>query len=129
MHSVTAQCLFLFLKIIVLGFLAMALHEAGHWIAATAVGVKVKAIGLCWKGVYLVRESGPPAKNLLISLAGPLMNVALIAVMWQWSHKFGMANVCFAVCNLLPIRGSDGDRALTCWQEMQKENNPLTENK
>lgn len=125
MHSVLAQCGFLLLQIVAIGFLAMAFHEAGHWIAATAVGVKVKAIGLCWKGVYLVRESGPPAKNLVISLAGPLMNVALIAVMWHWSPKFGLANVCFAVCNLLPITGSDGDRALTCWQEMQKQNIPL----
>ena len=42
------------------------------------VGVRVKSVGLCMKGMYVVREAGTPAKNLLVSLAGPLTNVALL---------------------------------------------------
>ena len=100
--------------------LAMALHEGGHIVAALALGVKVKNVGFCWKGMYLVREAGPPAKNALVSLAGPLANVVLM-LFWIWSPIFGLANFCCGLANLLPIRGSDGDRILTCLGEMREE--------
>lgn len=102
------------------GVLAMTLHELGHLLAAMAVGVRVKMIGLRWKGVYMVREAGPAQKNLLISLAGPLTNFALL-LCWPLSEKFFLANLCFAFFNLLPIEGSDGDRILRCWAQMKRE--------
>jgi Zn-dependent protease len=111
---------FPFFEGIFFGLLAMALHEAAHVIAAMAVGIKVKSVGLCWKGLYTVREAGSPGKNALVSLAGPLTNIALL-LCWYLSPTFGLANLCFAVFNLLPIQGSDGDRVLTCLHEMQKE--------
>ena len=77
-----------------LGLIAATLHEVGHLLAARAVGVNVKAIGFTWKGMYMVREAGPPAKNLLVSLAGPLMNALYF---------------CFGICRLhlvLPICAS-----------------------
>jgi hypothetical protein len=40
---------------------------------------------------------------------------------WNWSPIFGVANLCLAFFNLLPIRGSDGDRALACWEYMKGE--------
>jgi len=99
----------------------MVLHEVGHLLAALALGIKIRSVGLRWKGLYTVREAGPPAKSLLISLAGPLTNAVLLFG-WHWSPTFGLANLCFAVCNLLPIDGSDGERALKSWQRMQDEN-------
>ena len=39
-------------------FAAIALHEFAHVIAALCLGVKVKRFGLCWRGVYIVREAG-----------------------------------------------------------------------
>ena len=102
------------------GVLAMALHEAAHLVAALALGVRVKNVGFCWKGLYTVREAGPPAKNILISLAGPLTNLLLIAC-WPLSRSFGLANLCFFFFNLLPLKGSDGDRVLICWDQLQKE--------
>jgi len=111
---------FPFFKGLLLGLLAAVLHEVGHLFAARAVGVKVKMVGLRWKGLYMVREPGPPAKNLLISLAGPLTNLVLI-LSWHWSPGFGLANLCFAFFNLLPIEGSDGERVWKCWREMHKE--------
>jgi Zn-dependent protease len=77
--------------------------------------------------MYIVREAGTPAKNLLISVAGPLTNVVLILLFWRASHMFALANLCLAVCNLAPIKGSDGDRALGCLQQIQKELAPATE--
>ncbi len=100
------------------GALAMILHEAGHLSMALALGIKVKHVGLRWKGLYTIREVGSPARNLVATLAGPLTNAVLMAF-WHWSPTFGLANFCFALCNILPIEGSDGDRALRCWQEMR----------
>ena len=107
-----------------LGLLAMVLHETGHLISSLMVGIKVKGIGLCMKGMYVIRESGSPAKNLFVSLAGPLMNIALLVLFWHASRTFMLANLCFAFFNLVPIKGSDGDRALTCLQQMQEESAP-----
>jgi hypothetical protein len=103
-----------------LGLLAMAFHEAAHIVVAIALGVRIKKIGLGWKGMYTVRDPGPPAKNMLVSLAGPLVNLALI-LSWHWFPTFGLANFCCFAANAVPIQGSDGDRALTCWQQMHKK--------
>jgi Zn-dependent protease len=107
-----------------LGLTAMVLREFGHLATSLMLGIKVKTIGLCVKGMYIVREAGSPVKNLLISLAGPLTNVALILLFWGHSPKFVLANVCLAVFNLVPVKGSDGDRALTCLAQIQKESTP-----
>jgi hypothetical protein len=106
-----------------LGLLAMAFHEAAHIFVAIALGVRVKKIGLGWKGMYTVRDPGPPDKNLLVSLAGPLVNLALI-LSWHWFPTFGLANLCCWAANFVPIQGSDGDRALTCWQQMHQKDLP-----
>lgn len=102
------------------GLLAMVSHEVGHLVAAFALGIKIKSVAFRWKGLCTIREAGPPDKNLLVSLAGPFTNVLLLAF-WHWLPCFGIANICFAVVNLLPINGSDGDRALTCIEMMHGE--------
>ena len=108
-----------------LGLSAMILHEFGHLATSLMVGIRVKSVGLCMKGMYVVREAGSPTKNLLISLAGPLTNVALILLFWGHSPKFVLANFCLAICNLAPVKGSDGDRALRCLEQMQRETTAL----
>jgi Zn-dependent protease len=106
-----------------LGLLAMAFHEAAHIVTALALGIKVKKIGLSWKGMYTVREPGTPKKNLLISLAGPLMNLALF-LLWPWSQIFGLANMVCVVANILPVDGSDGARIRVCWRQMHGKDLP-----
>lgn len=103
-----------------LGVIAMVFHEAGHLAAAPLVGIRIKTVGLTWKGLYTLREAGPPDKNILVSLAGPFTNLALLAF-WPLSHKFGLANLCFAFFNILPIEGSDGERIWQCWREINKK--------
>jgi Zn-dependent protease len=111
---------FPFFQGLLLGIIAMVFHEAGHLIAALLVGIRVKSVGFTWKGLYTVRERGTPLTNLLVSLAGPLTNLALLAL-WPLSRKFGLANLCFAFFNILPIEGSDGERVWRCWRELKKE--------
>lgn len=88
----------------------MILHEVGHLATARALGIDVKRVGISWKGMYVVREAGPAAANLITTLAGPLFNLSL-AMAWPLSRQFALVNVAFAVGNLLPIEGSDGQRA------------------
>lgn len=102
------------------GILAMLLHEIGHILAALALGIRVRTVGLRWKGLYTVREAGPPTKNALVSLAGPLTN-ALLIVLWVHWPTFGLANLCFAFFNLLPIQGSDGERILVCLRDIRAQ--------
>jgi Zn-dependent protease len=121
MHYLYTHWLISLAGTLFLGLSAMVLHEFGHIATSLMIGIKVKSIGLCMKGMYIVREAGSPMKNLLISLAGPLTNVALILLFWGHSPNFVLANFCLAVFNLVPVKGSDGDRALLCIEQMQKE--------
>ena len=103
-----------------LGIIAMLLHECGHLAAALALGLRVKNIGMKWnKGLYTVREQGSPYQNLLISLAGPFVNLLLIGAA-PWIPQFGLANFCYALANMLPIDGSDGFRVAACWRQIRQ---------
>jgi Zn-dependent protease len=112
--------LFPFFQGLLVGILAMLFHELGHLIAAPLVGIKIKRVGLTWKGLYTLREHGTAERNLLVSLAGPLMNLALLAL-WPLWPKLGLANFCFAFFNILPIEGSDGERVWKCWRQMKRD--------
>ena len=109
-----------FFQGLLVGLIAMTLHEVGHLAAAPLVGIKVRTVGLGWKGLYTLREPGPPLKNIVVSLAGPLTNVLLLTF-WHLSPKLGLANLCFAFFNILPIEGSDGERIWKCWRQIKKE--------
>lgn len=121
MPALTLEWFFPFFQGCFLGLLAMALHEGGHLVAAMTLGLKIKAIGFNRKGLYTVREAGTPAKNLLVTLAGPATNFVLV-LLWPLSPLFSMANLCFTLANLMPIEGSDGERALKCWLEITHSN-------
>ena len=112
----------IFVPLICYPLIAMALHEVGHVAAALALGVRVKRVGVSWKGVFIVRESGSPAANLAVTLAGPLANL-LVAAGWPVSHQFALTNLIFGLYNLAPfISCSDGQRALAL---MRKSQHPI----
>jgi stage IV sporulation protein FB len=95
-------------------FAAIALHELAHVVAAVVLGVKVKRFGLCWRGVYIVREAGTDWQNLLISLTGPLSNFVASYVSLAVVHRgaiFCAMNLVIGSINLLPLPHSDGMRA------------------
>ena len=95
-------------------FAAIALHELAHVLAALLLGVKVKRFGLCWRGVYIVREAGTDWQNLLISLAGPLSNFVASYISLAVLHRgaiFCAMNLVIGSINMLPLPCSDGLRA------------------
>lgn len=111
--------LFPFTQGLGLGVLAMLLHEAGHLVAALIVGLQIKNVGMKWnKGLYTVRQHGTPLQNLLVSAAGPLANLILLATATK-VPLFALANFCYALANMLPIEGSDGFRIAVCWHQLR----------
>jgi Zn-dependent protease len=64
----------------------------------------------------LVREPGNTLQNLLITLAGPMTNLILAWAAWHSTGFVGkqwfLANLVIGGYNLLPVKGSDGNRAI-----------------
>ncbi len=91
-------------------------HEAGHVICAHSLGLKIRRLGINWRGPYIVRERGDRLQNLAVSIAGPLVNLVLAGSMvlgpWVGTRAvlFGLYSLMLGLYNLLPIPGSDGRR-------------------
>ncbi|HEV2272513.1 MAG TPA: hypothetical protein VGR96_00030 [Acidobacteriaceae bacterium] len=92
---------------------AIVFHEAAHILTALGLKVKVKKIGVTWKGPYVQRESGSSRQNFAITLAGPMINLLLATVFRHLDPAFALVNVVLGVFNLLPIPSSDGSRLLS----------------
>ena len=95
-----------------MGIPAILLHECGHIAVALLCGVKVKKVGLSRLGFYTVREPGPRWANVVISFAGPLVNLLLAALLRNSFPAFAWVNVIAFGYNLLPIPHSDGRRIM-----------------
>ncbi len=102
------------------GLIAMFLHEAGHLVVAFLLGLHIYRFGVNWKGMYVVREAGPLASNVMVSLAGPVTNL-LLSLVWYRSTSFSLVNLCFGLVNLLPIESSDGDRILRSIEDHKRK--------
>jgi len=99
-------------------YVAALLHEMAHVLVAVWCGVRVKGVRFTWGSLAVVREAGGPFANLSISLAGPALSLVIAWLAWPYFTAFSWANLCVGICNLLPIRGSDGDRAISCMEAM-----------
>jgi Zn-dependent protease len=95
---------------------SLLMHEAGHMLVATALGVKVSEFGICLLGAYNRRAHANSRRDeVLISLAGPLMNFALVLPCFFLpciGFELTLCNLMLAIVNLLPIPSSDGLRIL-----------------
>jgi len=100
---------------------SLLLHEVGHMLVAAALGVRVSEFGLCLLGAYNRRARANSRRDeVLISLAGPLVNFALIIpcfLLPRIGFELTICNLVLALFNLLPIPSSDGLRILqTIWR-------------
>ncbi len=94
--------------------LSLLLHEAGHLAMAQALGVRVRAVGLCLKGAYLQRaESRSAAFELMIALAGPAVSLLLYGWLKDGNATLrwvAILNLVLAISNMIPLPGTDGAR-------------------
>ena len=100
--------------------LSLILHEVGHILGATALKVPVREFGISVYGAYTVRARGLRGRDdVLISLAGPLMNLLLVfpsLLLPRIGIQIAMCNMSLCVLNLLPLPSSDGLRiARSLW--------------
>jgi len=119
-------------------FLCVLLHEFGHVIAARRYGIKTPDITLWPFGgiANLERIPEKPSQELVVAIAGPLVNVAIAAglILYLWLSGFGAvpanrlaaiedpansmivklagANIFLVLFNLIPAFPMDGGRVL-----------------
>jgi Zn-dependent protease len=117
--------------LIVLFFVCVILHELGHSLTARRYGVKVPRILLLPIGGMAEFDRIPrkPSQELLITIAGPAVNFALVAIFlplaWHgFTHnddipeyslinlveQLWLANLFMGTFNLLPVFPMDGGR-------------------
>lgn len=118
---------------VLLLFTVVVLHELGHCLAARHYGIRTHRILLLPIGGMAEFATIPrePRRELVIAIAGPAVNYALIALLWLvfgWPADFGrvdvptswadvpalllQVNVVMGVFNLLPAFPMDGGRLL-----------------
>jgi len=99
---------------------AVALHELAHVLAAWLSGTRIKRIGICWKGPYIVREVGLPLANFCVALSGPVLNLLLAMLCWYSGRQFAVINLVLGLSNLLPfVPGGDGQHAMAALQKLR----------
>lgn len=101
-------------------FACVLLHELGHALTAKRYGIKTRDIMLYPFGgvASIVGEPGPRAE-LVITAAGPLVNIAIAALLYlthlvvplhPFFQQLLFANIVLAVFNLIPAYPMDGGR-------------------
>ncbi len=114
-------------------FVCVVLHELGHSLVAMRCGVRVRHITLLPIGGVAAMDTIPedPRQELAIAIAGPLVNVGILAVLLPWRgfpawlniplipqsmpqlvDAVVRANIVLVFFNLLPAFPMDGGRVL-----------------
>ncbi len=104
-------------------FIAVLLHETGHYLSAKKKGYETESLTITPYGALLSAESGLPDKDaFFVSAAGPVVNLSLalatVALWWIFPSCYGFtlyffkANIAIGVFNLLPLYPLDGSRML-----------------
>ena len=134
---------------IALIFLCVLLHEFGHVFAARHYGVKTRDVTLWPFGGISSMEHMPekPSQELVVAVAGPAVNVAIIALLLLWlgprldledltkiddpatslAVKLLAANIVLVVFNLIPAFPMDGGRVLRALLAFKMSNARATE--
>ncbi len=107
------------------------IHEAGHLTALKIFGVRVNALvlGLFGGTLFLEKKLISYKKDIAVALSGSLFNFLAAVILfylcrWRFSEYlffFFLANLFYALFNLLPIASLDGGRALLSLLLTKKE--------
>lgn len=109
---------------------AIVLHELGHLLAAWVTGIRIKRVGISWKGPYIVRERGHDLVNACVALAGPALNLVVAVCCWNSGPQFALINLVLGISNLLPfVPGGDGQHAMASIRTLRVLRNPVLDGK
>lgn len=109
-------------------FACVVLHEFGHALTARFFGIKTRDITLYpIGGVALLEKEARPAQELLIAIAGPLVNVVIALIIYfyipigaldganadaTFSQRLFIVNIILVLFNMIPAYPMDGGRVL-----------------
>jgi len=111
---------FVNMTLFVLLMTIVTLHEFGHALTARALGIRVDKISIT--GIGGIAELGDfrdAQKEFLVTLGGPLVNVAVAILLWPlttWGTErtlldsLWLLNLVVLIFNLLPVYPMDGGR-------------------
>jgi stage IV sporulation protein FB len=121
-------------------FGCVLLHEFGHALAARRYGIRTPDITLLPIGglARLERMPDKPSEELVVAIAGPLVNVGLLILLFPFVHgridpgiidnigagllpKLFAANVMLVLFNLIPAFPMDGGRVLRAFLAMRMD--------
>jgi len=116
-----------FVILLAVFLITILIHEMGHALVATARGMDGVSITLTGLGGFCTYRGNPdPARKLMISIAGPLVNFLAAAIAWTIIQyvpianpllkyaveAFFFLNLVLGILNSLPIYPLDGGQAL-----------------
>jgi stage IV sporulation protein FB len=100
---------------------AALIHELGHIVAALLLKIPIKRIRFDIFGAAIETYDFGCSyiKEILLCICGPMANIlaslaAICADCFSGAKFFIVSSLLFAFINVLPIKGFDGERALSC---------------
>lgn len=105
------------IRLYILTYFIMALHEFAHLVAAICIGLKAESITFSPFGVHLCLDNkiiNSIADEIILYSAGPLVNAffALAALYFGWVDVYRLNLVLF-IMNIMPVMPLDGGMITT----------------
>lgn len=95
-------------------FIAVLVHELGHYMGLKLLEIDISAIIIKMSGVYMQTASMTIRQELLVAVMGPLFSLVLV-LFARWIPRTAICALLHFTFNLLPLCGYDGERIIRCF--------------